>query len=109
MLSHFSLVELFVTLRTVAPQASLSMGILQARILEWVVLPSSPPGDLPDPGTALASLSSSSLAREFLTTSTTWEAQSVLWALLNNRPAYLYLYVLAPDLHIFFSTIISHS
>ena len=30
-------------------QASLSMGILQARILEWVALP--PPWDLPNPGT----------------------------------------------------------
>ena len=29
-------------------QAPLSMGILQARILEWVSSP--PPGDLPDPG-----------------------------------------------------------
>ena len=29
-------------------QAPLSMGILQARILEWVVMPS--PGDLPNPG-----------------------------------------------------------
>ena len=33
---------------TVAHQAPLSMGILQARILEWVACPS--PGDLPDPG-----------------------------------------------------------
>ena len=29
-------------------QAPLSMGILQARILEWVPCP--PPGDLPNPG-----------------------------------------------------------
>ena len=29
------------------PQAPLSMGILQARILEWIAIP--PPGDLPDP------------------------------------------------------------
>jgi len=39
-LSLFSHVRLFGTLWTVALQASLSMGILQARILEWVVLPS---------------------------------------------------------------------
>ena len=32
----------------VAHQAPLSMGILQARILEWVAMPSS--GDLPSPG-----------------------------------------------------------
>ena len=33
---------------TVAHQAPLSMGILQARILEWVAI-ASPPGDLPNP------------------------------------------------------------
>ena len=38
----------FVTPRTVARQAPLSMGILQARILEWVAMP--PPGDFPKPG-----------------------------------------------------------
>ena len=32
------LVQFFVTLWTVARQAPLSMGILQARILEWVVI-----------------------------------------------------------------------
>ena len=46
--SCFSLVLLFVTLWTVAHQVSLSMGILQARILEWVPCP--PPGDFPNPG-----------------------------------------------------------
>ena len=40
-LSHFSHIQLFVTLWTVAHQASLSIGILQARILEWVAVPSS--------------------------------------------------------------------
>ena len=39
-LSHFSCVCLFGTPGTVAPlQAPLSMGILQARILEWVAMP----------------------------------------------------------------------
>ena len=33
-LNHFSHVQLYATLWTVAPQALLSMGILQARILE---------------------------------------------------------------------------
>ena len=37
-LSH---VQLFATLWTVALQVPLSMGILQARILEWVAMPSS--------------------------------------------------------------------
>ena len=37
----FSCVRLFATPWTVAPQAPLSMGILQARILDWVATPSS--------------------------------------------------------------------
>ena len=37
-----------VTPWTVARQAPLSMGILQAGILEWVAMP--PPEDLPNPG-----------------------------------------------------------
>ena len=40
-LSHFHHVRLFATLWTIARQAPLSMGILQARILEWVAMPSS--------------------------------------------------------------------
>ena len=46
--SCFSQVRLFVTPRAVARQAPLSMGILQARILEWVAMP--PLGDLPNAG-----------------------------------------------------------
>ena len=38
MISH---IQLFVTLWTLAHQALLSMGILQARILEWAAMPSS--------------------------------------------------------------------
>ena len=44
LLSH---VQLLVTLWTVAHQAPLSIGILQARILEWVAISFS--RDLPDP------------------------------------------------------------
>ena len=40
-LSCFSCVQFFETPWTVAYQAPLSMGILQARILEWVAMPSS--------------------------------------------------------------------
>ena len=39
--SSLSHVQLFVTLWTVADQAPLFMGIHQARILEWVAMPSS--------------------------------------------------------------------
>ena len=38
-ISRFSHVRLLATPWTVAPQAPLSMGILQARILEWVAMP----------------------------------------------------------------------
>ena len=44
-----SRVQLFATPRTVARQAPLSVGILQARILEWVAMPSSR-GNLPNSG-----------------------------------------------------------
>ena len=47
-------------------------GILQARVLEWVVMPSS--GDLHDPGNEPMFLMSPSLAGRFFIISTTWEA-----------------------------------
>ena len=48
MLSHFGRVQLFATLRTVAHQASMSMGF--SRQEYWTGLPFPSPGDLPDPG-----------------------------------------------------------
>ena len=39
--TKFSCVQLFATLWAVAQQAPLSMEILQARLLEWVAVPSS--------------------------------------------------------------------
>ena len=39
--SHFSCARLFATPCTVALQAPLTMGILQARILEWIAMSSS--------------------------------------------------------------------
>ena len=68
MLSRFSHVQLFAILWTIARQAPLSVGILQARILEWVVMP---PADLPDPGIESTSLMSPALAGGFFTTSAT--------------------------------------
>ena len=47
-MKSLSSVQLFETLWTIAQQAPLSFGILQARILEWVAVP--PPGDRPHPG-----------------------------------------------------------
>ena len=76
MASHFSCVQLFATSWTVIHQIPL-WRILQARILEWVSIPS-PPGDLSDPGMELASLTSPALSGGFFTTSTTWEAEVLL-------------------------------
>ena len=53
-----------VTPWTVACQAPLSMGILQARILGGLPFP--PPGNLPSPGTKYTSLRSPALAGGFL-------------------------------------------
>ena len=53
-------------------------GILQASILQWVVVPSS--GDLPDPGTEPASLMSPVLAGRFFTFSAPWDVQREDWA-----------------------------
>ena len=71
MLSPFSCVRLCVTLWTVACQASLSLGILQARMLEG--LPRPPPGELPDPEIKPVFLIPPALADRFFTTSATWE------------------------------------
>ena len=65
MLSRFSRVWLFATLRTVAHQAPLSMGFSRQRY--WSGLPCPPPRDLPHPCPP-------SLAGRFFTTSATWEA-----------------------------------
>ena len=48
MLSHFSCVQLSVTLWTIARQAPLSIGF--SRQEYWSGLPCPPPGDLPDLG-----------------------------------------------------------
>ena len=69
LLSH---VQLLVTLWTVVHQAPLFMGILQARILEWVAMPSLRGSS--DPGIESSALKSPALADEFFTTRATWEA-----------------------------------
>ena len=50
------------------------------KILEWVAMPHSP-GDLPDPGIELMSLTSPALAGRFFTTSATWEGP---WEIINH-------------------------
>ena len=58
-----------------SPTGSSVPGILQARILDWVVVPS--PRDLPDPGIEPVSLMSPALTVRVFTTSTTWEAYAM--------------------------------
>ena len=65
-LSHFSLVQLFVTPWTVARQAPLSMAFSRQEYRSVLPLPT--PGDLPDPGIKPISLASPSLTDGFFTT-----------------------------------------
>ena len=68
-------VRLIVTLWTVAHQAPLCMGILQARILQWVAIPFSRGSFWPREGTRISSVSwSPALASGSFTTRVTWEA-----------------------------------
>ena len=67
-LSHFSCVQLFVTLWTVAHRAPLSMGF--SRQEYWSGLPCLPLGDLPNPGIETASCPSPVLTGRVFTTST---------------------------------------
>jgi len=57
-----------------SPPGSSVCGILLARILEWVVKPSS--RDLPNPGNECTSLMSPVMAGKLFTNSATWEAQN---------------------------------
>ena len=79
MLSHFSHVQFFGILWTVACQAPLSLGF--SRQEYWSGLSCPPPADLPYPGMESAYLMSPALAGRFLTTSATW-----------NVP-YIYMYI----------------
>ena len=94
-LSRFSLVWLFATLRTVARQAPLSMRF--SRQEYWSGLPCPSPGDLPDPEIESTSLTSPVLAAGFFTTSTTWEALShCLVSFISMQRAY-YITSLIPQ------------
>ena len=57
-----------------SPPGSSILGVLQARILEWVAIPS---GDLPHPVSEPTSLLSLALAGGFFTTSATWEEPQI--------------------------------
>ena len=80
LLSRFSCVHLFVTLRTVARQAPLPMGL--SRQEYWSGLPCPPPRDLPDPGAEPTSPTSPELAGRFFTTPATecsFQNASPIW------------------------------
>ena len=64
MLSVFSHVRLFATLRTVAHQAPLSKGL--SRQEDWSGLPCPPSEDLPDPGIEPKTPESPAMAGEVL-------------------------------------------
>ena len=72
-LSHFSHVQLYVTLWTVACQAPQSMGF--SRQEYWSGLPCPPPGNLLNSGVESMPLMPPELAGVFFTTNTTWEGQ----------------------------------
>ena len=87
-LSHFSCVQLFVTLRTVASQAPLSMEFFSQEYQSGLPFPS--PRDLPDSGIEPASPVSPALAGRFFTTSTTWGAQTTIQStMLGNHSSAL--------------------
>ena len=73
MLSRFSHGQLCATLWTPACQASLSMGILQTRKLEWVVMHSSRVSSQSRDQLRISYISA--LTAWFFTTTATWEAQ----------------------------------
>ena len=71
---HAELLQLCLTLcnpMDYSPPGSSAHGIVQARTLKWIDMPS--PGDLPNPGIKLASLMFPALAGKFFTASATWE------------------------------------
>ena len=110
LLNCFSCVWLFATLWTVVHQAPLSMGlILQAKILDWVAIPSCRGSSPPKDGTGVSFVSY--IGRwvflffgVFLTTSATWEAHTcaclyvndITWhkiAHTHTTLSYLYIYI----------------
>ena len=66
MFSHFSHIQLFLTLWTVVRQALLSMAFSWQEY--WSGLPCPPPGNLPDPGTEPTSPASNALKVNSLST-----------------------------------------
>ena len=64
-----------------SPPGSSVHGILQARILEWIAMPSSRGSSWPRDRTSVSCLVSPALSGRFFTTSATWKAQ---WTLVTT-------------------------
>ena len=92
-LSHFSQVQLFETLWTVAHQTPLSMGF--SRQEYWSGLPCPPPGALPDPEIEPTSLMSPVLAGRFFITHTTFTPLMVFFdeQICNNINVILFTHL----------------
>ena len=96
MFSHFSCVQLFVTLWTVAFQAPLSMWF--SRQEYWCGLPCLPPGDLPDLGMEPMPACISCISGRFFTHWTTWEAHMLVCVCVCVYNIYI-LYIFTTDWH----------
>ena len=101
---RFSCVWLFVTPWIVAHQAPLFTGILQARILEWVAMPSSRESSRPRGRTQAPD--SPTLAGRFFTISTTWETQVNLFTISQTCHAISHFYTSVKN--VLYSTPILH-
>ena len=85
-----------------SPPTSSVHGILQARILEWVAMP--PPGDLPNPGIELSSLSFPALGGGFFTTEPPGKPPEILTFLPRTCAMCMLaqFYLIDPCLFVFF-------
>ena len=83
MLSHQSCPTLFDPMDYSSP-GSFAHGILQTRILEWVVIPS--PGDLPNPGMELESPASPTLTGGFFTIAPQGKPYPTLYFQITSVP-----------------------
>ena len=91
MLSHFGHVWLFATIWTVACQGRLSMGLFQARVLDWVSISYSREYSLHRDQNRLSFISPA-LAGGFFTTNVTWEAlqdRHILFKLKKKKQPFL--------------------
>ena len=102
-LSRFSHVQIFATPWAVAYQAPLSMELLQARILEWVAMPSSRGSSLPRDQTHVSNISCIGRRVLYLAPlekppSTQWNCQIKCYVSWHNTPSVIFTY--PPDLRV---------